>query len=104
MSDLQIEFERLKRDGDEHYARKEYSIAAECYRTATEHGPCDHNVYFKYAWCLADAGKDVEAVRVYQMAIAAGAGAAAHNNLGKCYRRLGRNQEAREEFTTADAT
>ena len=47
MSDLQTEFERLRCSGDEHYDRKDYSIAAECYRAATERGPCEHNLYFK---------------------------------------------------------
>lgn len=101
MSDLQTKFERLKRSGDEHYGRKEYSIAAECYRAASECGPCDHNGWFKFGYCLAASGNDTEAVRAYQMAIAAGSGAAAHNNLGLCCGRLGKHQEGRDEFIKA---
>jgi tetratricopeptide (TPR) repeat protein len=101
MSDLQTEFERLRCSGDEHYDRKEYSIAAECYRAATERGPCEDNLYFKFAYCLAAIGNDTEAARIYQMAIAAGSGSAAHNNLGNCFRKLERHQEARDEFIKA---
>jgi tetratricopeptide (TPR) repeat protein len=101
MNDIQTEFERLRRTGDDHYGRKEYSIAAECYRAATERGLCDHSVWFKFAFSLAELGKHSEAAKAYEMAIVAGSGAAAHNNLGLCYRRLGKNQEARDEFVKA---
>ncbi len=101
MSDSQAGFERLKISGDEHYGRKEYAIASECYRAAVELGPCDHSVYFKYAYCLERSGKVTEAVRIYQMAISGGSGAAGHNNLGLCYRKLGKNEEARDEFLHA---
>lgn len=101
MSDIQTEFERLRRSGDEHYGRKEYSIAAECYRAATGRGPSDHRVYFNLAYSLAAIGKHKDAVWAYEMAIAAGSGAAAHNNLGLCYRKLGNHQEARDEFLKA---
>jgi tetratricopeptide (TPR) repeat protein len=101
MSDIQTEFERLRRSGDEHYGRKEYSIAAECYRAATGRGPADHRVYFNLAYSLVAIGKHKDAVWAYEMAIAAGSGAAAHNNLGLCYRKLGNHQEARDEFLKA---
>jgi len=101
MSDLQTEFERLKRTGDEHYGRKEYSIAAECYRAALERGPGDRNLLFNFAYSLAATENDTGAAMIYQQAIQAGSGAAAHNNLGLCYRKLGKNQEARDEFIKA---
>lgn len=101
MSDRSAECDRLKREGDEHYQRKEYAIAAECYRAATDRGPCDHETWFNYGFSLAEAGKPEEAVKAYEMAIRAGSGAGAQNNLGLCYGRLGRHQEAREAFIKA---
>ncbi len=101
MSKSQTEFDRFKRSGDEHYGRKEYSIAAECYRAALEKGVGDRSFLFNFAYSLAATKNYTDAVTIYQKAIQAGSGAAAHNNLGLCYRRLGKNQEARDEFVKA---
>lgn len=101
MSDIQAEFERLRCSGDEHYGRKEYSIAAECYRSALERGPGDRSLLFNFAYSLAATKNDTGAALIYQQAIQAGSGAAAHNNLGLCYGRLGKHQEGRDEFIKA---
>lgn len=101
MSENQSEFERLSRAGDEHYGRKEYSIASECYRIALEKRPGGQDLLFNFAYSLAATNNDTDAAIIYQQAIQAGSGAAAHNNLGLCYRKLGKNEDARHAFVSA---
>lgn len=101
MNNSQTELERLEQSGNEHYGRKEYSIAVECYRAALEHGMNAHSPLFNFGYALAETGNHIEAVIVYQKAIAAGSGTSAHNNLGCSLQNLGQHQEARDAFRKA---
>jgi len=101
MSIPQTKLERLEKSGNEHYGRKEYSIAVECYRAAMEHGMNAHSPLFNYGYSLAEIGNHVEAVKIYQKAIAAGASAYAHNNLGWSLEKLEKHQEARDAYRMA---
>lgn len=114
MSDLQTEYKRLRRSADEHFFRKEYSIALECYRAAIQNlvspapqaksapsAQLDAAFYFNFAYCLASTQNDAGAVIKYQQAIQAGSGAVAHNNLGLCLDRLGKHLEAKDAFINA---
>ncbi len=101
MSNPQTELERLEKSGNEHYGRKEYPIAIECYRSALEHGMNAQSPLFNFGYALAETGNHIEAVKVYQKAIAAGSGASAHNNLGCSLQNLGKHEEARDAFRKA---
>ena len=82
MSDLKTELERLEQSGNDHYGRKEYSIAVECYRAALEYGMKAQSPLFNFGYSLAEIRNHAEAAQIYQRAISAGSGASAHNNLG----------------------
>ena len=56
MSDTQTELERLERSGNQHYGRKEYSNAVECYRAAVELGMNAHSPLFNFGYALAETG------------------------------------------------
>jgi tetratricopeptide (TPR) repeat protein len=102
MSDSQTELDRLQKSGNEHYGRKEYQIAIECYRAALENGMNGHSSLFNFGYSLAETGNHTEAAQVYQKSIAAGSrSGSAYNNLGWSLHKINKHQEARDAYSKA---
>ncbi len=75
--------------------------AVDCFRRALEQLPTEPRLYKRFASALLACGDAAGAVEVYQMALALGADAAAHNNLAVALKQLGKLEQAQSHLQRA---